>query len=49
MALLNRDRLATARELDEYRLHLEDLVVARTVELEAARAEAAAERRQDAR
>lgn len=48
MALLNRDRLATARKLDEYRLHLEDLVAARTADLEAARAEPAAERRQDA-
>ncbi|MBF0243445.1 MAG: PAS domain S-box protein, partial [Desulfamplus sp.] len=34
----------SAEELNEYRLHLEDLVVSRTVELEAARASAEAER-----
>jgi two-component system, sensor histidine kinase and response regulator len=36
------ERVATARELEEYRLHLEDLVASRTAELETAKAAAEA-------
>ncbi len=36
------ERVTTARELEDYRLHLEDLVASRTAELELAKAEAEA-------